>query len=157
MRGVVFAATLMAFSLAAPVASAAGKPNPFLGTWTVTDVKVGPWVKAGEQPLPVDPTLLHAKVTFTATSVKGPRALACPKATYEMITGEPEFLFEGGLPNPKADARALGFTTDHFPAMRFGCDRPDADQEMDYAMADKNTVMFGLNDRVYIMKRTPPK
>ena len=41
--------------------------------------------------------------------------------------------------------------------MRFGCDRPDADQEMDYAMADKNTAMFGLNDHIYIMKRTPPR
>lgn len=155
MRVTAFAASVLALALMG--ASPAPTANPFLGAWTITGEKTGPWVKPGEQALPVDKSLLNAKVTFTATKVTGPRALACPKAHYEMITGEPEFLFEGGLPHPKEDARALGFTTDTFPAMRFGCDRPDADQEMDYAMADKNTVMFGLNDHVYIMKRTPPQ
>jgi len=153
-RPTVIVVALFCVAAAAPAA----KPdNPFLGTWTVTEAKPGPWVQPGEQALPVDPKILHAKITFTATSVTGPHPLGCARAVYELKTVEPEFLFEGGLPHPKEDARALGFATATFPAMSFSCERSDADLEMDYAMADKNTVMFGLNDRVYVMKRTPPR
>jgi hypothetical protein len=143
--------------LAMSVAAASAGDNPFLGTWTVTEAKMGPWVKPGETALPVDPKILHATITFTATSVKGPHPLGCAKAVYELKTVGPDFLFEGGLTDPKPQARALGFTTDTFPAMSFGCDRPDADIEMDYALVDANTAVFGLNDRVYVMKRTPPR
>ena len=150
----VMAAALAAACIAA---SPAAPGNPFLGTWTVVDAKRGPWVKPGEQALPVNPKIVHATIAFTATSVTGPAPLGCAKAHYELQTVGPDFLFEGGLPHPKEDARALGFTTDTFPAMSFSCERSDADLEMDYAMADENTVMFGLDDRVYVMKRTPPR
>ena len=59
--------------------AAAAADNPFLGTWTITEERTGPWVKPGEQALPVEEGMLHATVTFTATSVTGPRALACPQ------------------------------------------------------------------------------
>ena len=54
-----------------------------------------------------------------------------------MQTVEPEFLFQGGLPHPKEDARALGFTTtifdhgkfnhtiiDGYASYKFGRDNP---------------------------------
>lgn len=143
-----------AFVLA--IAPASAGDNPFLGQWTVSDAKLGPWVGPGEHPA-VNPKMAHAKFTFTATGVTAPEPLGCAKAIYEVKTVGPEFLFEGGLTDPKPQARALAFTTDTFPAMSFSCDRSDADISMDYAMPDKNTVVFALDNWIYIMKRTPPK
>lgn len=150
------ASAAVAFALAFSAGCASAGDNPFLGTWTVSDAQAGPWVAANVR-VGVNPRIRNAIITFTATSVTGPEPLGCAKAVYELKMAGPEFLFEGGLTDPKPQARALGFTTDTFQAMSFSCDRPDADISMDYAMPDRNTVVFALDNIIYTMKRTPLK
>jgi hypothetical protein len=148
------AAIAVALSLTA--ACAAAGDNPFLGEWKVTDATAGPWVGPNVR-VGVNPKIMNAKFVFRSASVEAPEPLGCAGARYEVKTVGPEFLFEGGLTDPKPQARALGFTSDTFTAMSFSCDRPDADVSMDYAMADKNTVVFALDNIIYTMKRTPPQ
>jgi hypothetical protein len=146
----------IAIALVLNAGCAAAGDNPFLGEWKVSDAQPGPWVGPNVR-VGVNPKIMNATITFGAASVTGPEPLGCAKARYEVKTVGPEFLFEGGLTDPKAQAHALGFTTDTFTAMSFSCDRPDADVSMDYAMADKNTALFALDNIIYTMKRNPPQ
>jgi hypothetical protein len=145
----------MAVALAMSAGCASAGDNPFLGQWTVAEALPGPWVGPNVR-VGVNPKIMNAKITFAATRVDAPEPLGCAKAVYELKTVGPEFLFEGGLTDPKLQARGLGFTTDTFPAMHFSCDRPDADVSMDYALADANTAVFALDNIIYTMKRTGP-
>jgi hypothetical protein len=133
---------------------AAAGDNPFLGTWKVAEAKVAPWIGASDPMPAANPQMRNATFTFAAASVTAPEPLGCAAAVYDVKTVGPEFLFEGGLTDPKAQARALGFTSDTFPALSFRCDRPDADVSMDYAMADNNTIVFALDNFIYTLKRT---
>jgi hypothetical protein len=142
----------MGVALAVGAGCATAGENPFFGEWKVTDAQPGPWVGPNVR-VGVNPKIMNAAITFGAVRVDAPEPLGCAHARYEVKTVGPEFLFEGGLTDPKAQARALGFTTDTFTAMSFSCDRPDADVSMDYAMADKNTVLFALDNIIYTMKR----
>ena len=65
----------------------------------------------------------------------------------------PEGLFQGVLRNPAKDAAALGFKGDKITSVNEGCLKSDADLEMDFALLDEDTAMFGLDNVVYKMKR----
>jgi hypothetical protein len=135
-----------------PVTPAAAQ-EAFLGTWKVTDAKVAPWYDGnGANPV-IDPKLAHATITLAKNSIKGPQPLGCRKVKYTVSTVGPEDLFEGGLKNPKQDAAALGFKSDKIVSANEGCMSIDADIEMDFPMIDNDTIVFGLNNVVYTMKR----
>ena len=130
--------------------------SPLLGNWKVTDAKVAPWYDGNGAKPDIDPKLAHATLVFAKDSVKGPDPLGCKKVKYTASTVAPDYLFEGGLRNPKADAAALGFKNDKITSINAGCIRSDADLEMDYAFIDNDTAVFGLNDIIYTMKRAAP-
>jgi hypothetical protein len=149
--------SLGAAALALGVAIAqAAETNPFLGEWTVTDAQLGPWVQPHDHPA-VNASILNAKIRFTATRVEGPQPMGCDRAVFEVKTVPPEYLFEGGLTDPKRQARDLGFTSDTITALEQGCDRPDADIEMSYALVSDNIAVFALDNYIYTMKRTPAR
>jgi hypothetical protein len=133
----------------------AAETNPFIGEWTVTDAKMGPWVQPHDHPA-VNANILNAKIRFTATRVEGPQPMGCDRATYAVKTVSPEYLFEGGLTEPKRQAQDIGFTSTNITALEQGCDRPDADIEMSYALVSDNIAVFALDNYIYTMKRTPP-
>ena len=137
--------------------SARAADNPFLGRWKVVSADAAPWVdpKDVSTTPDFDKTLTHMTIVFTPTSIEGPKPFGCKKAVYKVATAEPEWLFEGGLKNPKEDAAKLGFTSRQFPMMNEGCASSAADFDMDFAMVDPDTLVFGLNNVIYRLKRVP--
>ncbi|MFO1464290.1 MAG: hypothetical protein U1F66_10985 [bacterium] len=130
--------------------------SPMTGTWTIVEAKTGSWYDGSGAKPEVDPELAHAKVIFTKNSVRGPSALACARVKFTVSTVGPEYLFQGVLKNPAKDAAALGFKGKKITSVNEGCLRSDADMEMDFALVDKDTAVFGLNNMVYKMKRIQP-
>jgi hypothetical protein len=126
--------------------------SPMTGTWKVVEAKTGPWYEGGAQPK-INPKLKHAKIVFTENSVKSTSILGCAQAKFSVSTVSPEGLFQGVLRNPAKDAAALGFKGDKITSVNEGCLKSDADLEMDFALLDEDTAMFGLDNVVYKMKR----
>jgi hypothetical protein len=124
-----------------------------IGTWTVIEAKTGPWYDGSGAKPEVDPKLAHATFVFTANSATGPLPIGCGKAKFTTSVVGSDYLFEGGLKDPKKDAAGLGFKSDKITSVNEGCLKPDADMEMDIAFIDSDTAVFGLNNVVYKMKR----
>jgi hypothetical protein len=131
----------------------------FAGTWHVVDAQIAGWVKPGDNYTPaVEEKFRHATFVFKKDRLIAPSPFNC-KAHYEIKTVEPGYLFQGAFDDndPEGHAKALGFTSDQIVNLEFACLRNDADIEMDFHLVDKDTVIFGLNNIVYRMKRQPQK
>jgi hypothetical protein len=130
----------------------------FAGSWTVTKSQDAPWAGPESDLKPhYEPALRGAVITFRKTRVDAPSWFACPKPHYEIVELEPESLFEGGLDDPdrglttpKETAAKLGFTGENFPTLETGC------AELSFHLAAPDTILFGLNNVIYTMKRTGP-
>ena len=138
------------------VSSPAAAQGVFAGTWQVVDAQVAGWVKPGEPKPDIDPSFAHATFVFKKDRLVAPPPFNC-KAHYKIATVDPGYLFQGAFDqdDPVGHAKALGFASDKITNLEFACLRRDADIEMDYHMIDRDTVVFGLNDVVYRMKRRP--
>jgi hypothetical protein len=126
----------------------------FAGTWVVSDAQPAPWVDgtAGTHP-DIDETVSHGKFTFRTDSVEGPPPFNCQQVQYTVQEVGPDYLFEGGLTDPAAQAAALGFTSDKIVSLSMGCISNDADIEMDFDLIDRDTAVFALNNVIYRMVR----
>lgn len=128
--------------------------NPFLGTWTVTDGKTAPWYDGVNGAKPVlDPTFKGKTIVFAENSASGSPVVACDKVLYTVTEVTPDLLFEGALKNPAADAAALGFKGDKIKTMNEACDVETGDMELDFPMVDDDTLLLGMNNMVYTLKR----
>ena len=130
----------------------------FAGSWTVTGSQDAPWIGPKSDLKPhYEAALLGAVITFRANRVDGPSWFACPKPHYAITELEPESLFEGGLDDPdrgmttsKETAAKLGFAGRKFPTLETGC------AELSFHLAAPDTILFGLNNVIYTLKRTGP-
>src|SRR5262249_22791013 len=104
----------------------------------------------------VDPALDGKTITFAKDKASGSRVVECAKPIYTVTTVEPESLFEGGLKSPAKDAAALGFKNNKIVSMNEGCDSRPGDMELDFPMVDKDTILLGINNRIYTLKRSGP-
>ena len=127
--------------------------NPMAGSWTVVEATVAPWVDAKAAKPELNSNISGAKFVFTTEGVQGPAPLGFAKAKFTVSTVVPEGLFQGGLKNPAKEATALGFKDSKITSVNATCLRTDADVEMDYALVDPSTALFGLDNVVYKMKR----
>jgi hypothetical protein len=145
----IFALTLMFLG-----GRASAQTISILGTWTITTSTPAPWVKPGEAPLPSDEKdlighhIVFAKNTVTAPSP--PLQPVCRKPQYKRSDFPPDYLFEGSLPDPENQAKALGFEGKTIPTIQTGCEGVT-----DFHFLNNNTALFGLNDRVYRIERNP--
>jgi hypothetical protein len=144
----------LACMLATGAADAKGS-NPFLGAWTVTDGKVAPWYDGSGAKPETDPTLQGRTITFAPKSASGSPVVDCREVNYKVSVIGPDMLFEGGLKDPKKDAAALGFTSGKITTMNESCDSSSGDMELDFPMVDRNTILLGLNNMIYTLKRAP--
>jgi hypothetical protein len=125
----------------------------FYGAWKVTDAAIASFYDgSGAKPAP-DPELIGKTVVFAPTSVSGSKVLACSKTIYSAARVPTDFLFEGNLKNPVKDAADLGFTGEEFVSLTEGCDSRDGDLEFDFPMVDQDTILLGLNNMIYTLKR----
>ena len=125
----------------------------FYGSWQVTDAAVASFY-GGEGAKPAaDPELIGKTILFAPSNVSGSKVLACPKTVYSAAKVPTDFLFEGNLKNPVKDAAALGFKGEEIVSLSEGCDTKDGDLEFDFPMVDQDTILLGLNNMIYKLKR----
>ena len=143
-----------ALALMLLVAPASAQNISILGTWTITRSTPAPWVKPGEEARESDDkALLGHQFVFTKDSVTAPAPPlqpVCRKPHYVLSAVPPDYLFEGTLPDPEKQAAALGFKGKTIPTIETGCEGV-----ADFHFLNKDAALFGLNDRVYRIERTP--
>jgi hypothetical protein len=148
-------------ALAAFIACASARPaaaqEQFAGKWLIASAVIAPW--AGDPADAADTAdakrLVKQQIIFAPGSVRAPKPLGCAKATYEFRDATPDGLFEGSLnadgagktTDPVVVAQSLGLTGASFRAMTASC------SEVEFVLADANTMLFGLNNRVFTAKR----
>jgi hypothetical protein len=126
----------------------------FYGSWQVADAKVASFYDgSGAKPSP-DPELIGKTIVIAPTSSSGSKVLTCPKTIYSAAKVPNDFLFEGNLKNPVKDAADLGFKGEEIVSLNLGCDSKDGDLEFDFPMVDQDTILLGLNNMIYTLKRT---
>jgi len=149
--------TLILFLMAAIPAQALAQ-GVFTGSWRVTGAQDAPWVGPKSDLKPsYEAALRNATIAFGPKRVDGPGWFACPRPRYAITELEPESLFEGGLDDPdrgmttpKETAARLGFVGQKFPTLETGC------AELSFHLAAPDTILFGLNNVIYTLKRTGP-
>jgi hypothetical protein len=129
----------------------------FLGQWVIAGAAAAPWApRANDASDELEAKrLIGKRVEISAGALRAPAPLGCAKPTYAFHDTTAEMLFEGGLnadgdgkpTDPVAIARALGIENKSLRAMTASC------SEVEFVLLDPDTVLFGLNNRVFTMKR----
>jgi hypothetical protein len=121
----------------------------FAGNWTISKSDRAPWA-ATVPPSDAEARMLTGKpVSFLPKRIDGPKQVGCGKLEYEIKSYAPDMLFQGGLTDPPKQAAALGFKGTAIKTLETGCG-----SEIDFHMVDPDTVLFGLNDRIYTLTRS---
>lgn len=129
----------------------------FAGNWVISSAVAAPWAKDPKNPTDeADAQRLIGKpLAIGAGFFRGPPPLGCDKPTYAFRSASADTLFEGSLnadgadkpTDPVAAARALHVTAKTTPAMTASC------SEVEFLLIDPNTMLFGLNNRVFSVRR----
>jgi hypothetical protein len=143
--------------IAASVSAPAVAQERFAGDWVVANAVVAPWASD-----PKDPTdqadakrILGKRLAIGKGFLRAPEPLGCAKPTYALRDATADTLFEGSLntdgankpTDPEAAARALGITQKTVRGMTASC------SEVEFLLIDPDTMLFGLNNRVFTAKR----
>lgn len=133
---------------------------PFAGTWKITGTVHAPWEDPGHPMVTDDEQRYGGQlVTISRASISGPDLMGCGKTNITVETLPFAGLFEGGLASDPKDpaaydedkakqaAMALGFTAEPVPTLFQGC------SEVSLHLRDAETLMFGLNNRIFTMKK----
>lgn len=135
--------------------TAQAQANPLLGHWQIVAASPAPWVAPETISTMIKETgvrrLLQQRVTFAARDVTSrDTLLACKGARYAPVNMPPAGLFQGNLPEPKADAaKALGFAAGDIASVDVTC----ANGVFSYHFRDKDTALFALDNVIYTLKR----
>jgi hypothetical protein len=141
--------------------NAASAQALFAGTWTITGAVHAPWEDPKSPMVDSDEKRMIGKtVTFEARRVAGPEPIGCKAPKYKITDAPFDMLFEGTLAKPpgtpaarpdaaaaERSARQLGFQGKTAKTLDAGC------TELQFHLVDGDTALFGLNDRVFTMKR----
>lgn len=129
--------------------------NPFFGSWKTATAQVAPWWdQAGAAP-EINPEFENTVIKFEAGKSSGPKLLTCDKAEYAVSLVSVNVLFEGNLPDPAASAASLGLPPRDIGQLNFRCATGDNDISLDFPMADDDTILLGLDNMIYTLKRQP--
>ncbi|MGA8171378.1 MAG: hypothetical protein WB816_11210 [Methylocystis sp.] len=117
---------------------------------------LAPWARASDASDEADAKrLVGERVEISATALRAPAPLGCAKATYVFRDRTADMFFEGSLnqdghgkpTDPNVAARALGIESNTMRAMTASC------SEVEFVLVDPDTLLFGLNNRIFTMKR----
>ena len=151
-------AVLLSLLLAQPCAA---DELAFSGVWTISGAAIAPWENP-DDPIRSDVSAEYVgkTVTIAADSIEGPGLMGCGKTELTVESQPFAGLFEGGLGtdphNPAGDqdparadrlARQLGFAVEPVPTLYQGC------SELSLHLRDAHTVLFGLDNRIFTMRR----
>jgi hypothetical protein len=144
-------------TIAGLMASQATAQERFAGQWVVAGAVVAPWASD-----PKDSSdeaearsLVGKGLAIGASFFRGPQPLGCAKPTYVFRDATADTLFEGSLnadgtdkpTDPVVVARSLGMTQKKVRGMTASC------SEVEFFLIDPDTMLFGLNNRVFTVKR----
>ena len=116
--------------------------------WRFTHALPAPW----GAPLPGAADLTGRTLTVTGNSVDGPKPFACKNASSELIQLPAAGLFQGILPGDATRAAlALGLIRFPLNSSSLRCDSG----VFDFHYADADTVLIGLDNRVWSLSRAP--
>jgi len=140
---------MLAALLAVAASSAANAQEAFAGSWIISKSDRAPWAD-GAAPAEAEAKALAGKaVKIQQGRIDGPKPLACSNAKYQIKRYAPDMLFQGSLTAPDRQAAALGLKGASVATLETGCA-----SEIDFHMVDADTLLFGLNDRVYTLARS---
>lgn len=144
--------TILAAALAAALlpGTALAASLDFYGTWLIAEARVAPWAKAGESAFSLEEQhrLVGSKVIYRKTRIDGLAPLGCARPHYRVIEVPPDYLFQGTLTQPAAQAQALGFRSARIATLDTGCEGA-----IDFHFVDPTTAMFALNNMIYTLRR----
>lgn len=129
--------------------------NPFFGSWKTATAQVAPWWDQQGQAPQINPEFENTVIEFEAGKSSGPKLLTCDKAEYAVSLVSVHVLFEGNLPNPAADAASLGLPPSDIDQLNLTCNSGAADVSLDFPMTDDDTILLGLDNMIYTLKRQP--
>ena len=155
-RSAALAALLCATSLSGAMAA---EDAFYLGQWKITEAVPGPWIKSEAELFPDEvKSLVGQTLTISADAIEGPGGFPCKGPKYEVIEGGPDMLFQGAFgemqakdaaSDPQKLAEKVGFAGTQYRTVLTGCEFA-----VDFSIgADKDTMMFALDNSVYVMKR----
>ncbi len=121
--------------------------HDLLGTWRVVRQQPAPWVVKTDELFSALP--LGSTVVFEASKVRGPGVLGCGDAHYEISNMPAEGLFQGGLPQPAADAERLGLPAGATRGLSLRCDTG----LFEFHQVDASSLLFALDNRIYSLSR----
>lgn len=133
---------------------------PILGDWMIDKAIVAPWVGPNAS-LGKFASLSRAHLNmivsfFPNRVVASDPKLACTDVDYERTLFPPELIFGASLPDPDQVeiAAGLGLPSGTIPGFDVDC---GASTVQSYHFANRNTVLFALEDIIYTMDRQPSK
>jgi hypothetical protein len=136
-----------------PPASVARPSNPFFGTWTTATAQVAPWWDQQGAAPEMNPDFQNTPIVFAVGQSSGPAIVTCAKPVYAVNIVRAPALFEGNLRDPQADAAALGISRPDVSTLNLSCTENGADVSLDFPMVDENTILLGLDNMIYTLKR----
>lgn len=136
-----------------PAADVARPGNPFFGTWTTATAQVAPWWDQPGAAPEMNPDFQNTPIVFAASESSGPDIVTCAEPVYAVNIVRPRALFEGGLPDPQADAAALGFSGSDITELNLSCTGDGRDVSLSFPMVDEDTILLGLDNMIYTLKR----
>jgi hypothetical protein len=136
-----------------PGATVARPGNPFFGTWKTATAQVAPWWTEPGAPPQMNPEFQNTPIVFAAGKSSGPAIVTCKAPVYAIDIVRPRTLFEGHLRDLAADTAALGFTSPEISRMNLSCTDDNKDVSLDFPMVDDNTILLGLDNMIYTLKR----
>jgi hypothetical protein len=148
-----FAGAALSFLMSLPAAA----QERFAGQWLIAGAVAAPWASNPKDAADeADAQRLVGKpLVIGATDFQAPEPLGCAKPKYVFRNATADELFEGSLNHDGAGkdvdadvaARALGMTRKMARGMTASC------SEVEFFLIDPDTILFGLNNRVFTVKR----
>ncbi len=120
----------------------------FAGSWAISKAERAPWADAASRSDAEAKSLLGKQIDILPNRIDAPKLFGCGKFKYKVTSYSPDMLFQGGLTAPDKQAAALGFKGSAIKTLETGCG-----SEIDFHMVDADTILFGLNDRIYTLTR----
>ena len=95
----------------------------------------------------------NTPIVFAIGKSTGPAIVTCKAPVYAIDIVRPRALFEGHLRDPATEAAALGFSGQEITRMNLSCTDDARDVSLDFPMVDDNTILLGLDNMIYTLKR----
>jgi hypothetical protein len=145
-----FATMLGAVAFLATLPATASAPQrPYYGLWLIAEAHPAPWYNPSDPGTrPFDDHLVGKSIVYSPSRIVGPRLLACKRPHYRMLEVGADYLFQGGLTAPAAQAAALGFRGNRIATLETGCAGA-----IDFHFINASTALFALDNMVYTLRK----